>query len=172
VIAATRDQYACDTGWQPGGSAYAPRETAATTVTRREKMGKAALVILMAAATVRAEPQPCDDVCRPVEKLDPQVRDELITGAVVVAAGHLMGTLALLRANGVGHEYALAPLPIIGALDGAASDGVPSHVRMVLVFSVAIQMVGALFSITAWATRDVDRERRLSFTGDGMQLHF
>jgi len=132
-------------------------------------MGKAVLVILMAAATVRAE-EPCDDVCRP--KLDPQVRDELITGAVVVAAGHLMGTLALLRSNGFSHEYALAPLPLVGALDGAASDGVPSHVRMVLVFSVAIQMVGALFTLTAWATRDTDHERRIGLTGNGMELHF
>ena len=134
-------------------------------------MGKAVVCVLLAAATARAE-EPCDDVCRPVEKLDPQVRDELITGAVIVAAGHLMGTLALLRADGFSHQYALAPLPVIGALDGAASDGVPSHVRMVLVFSVAIQIVGALFTATAWATRDVDKERRLSFTGDGMQLHF
>ncbi len=129
------------------------------------------LLVLCASGGVRAEE--CDDLCKPlapVEKMDPQVREELYTGLGLLAAGHIVGLFAQLRLPTSAAERTLATIPVFGAIEGAARSGDQWEIRMTLVFSAGVQIVGALLAATAWGTRE-DHPSRLGFSGDGT-VHF
>jgi hypothetical protein len=132
-------------------------------------MVRAALLVLMCANIVRADE--CDELCKPPpETLDPQVRDELYTGMGLLIAGHAVGMLAQLSLNLSASERALSMVPVFGAIEGAARAGDRWDVRMTLVFSAGVQVVGVLLAATAWATRN--DFKRISFNSNGMALSF
>jgi hypothetical protein len=132
-------------------------------------MVRAALLVLMCANIVRADE--CEELCKPPpEALDPQVRDELYTGIGLIIAGHAVGLLAALSLNLSASERALSTVPVFGAIEGAARAGDRWDVRMTLVFSAGVQVVGILLAATAWATRN--DFKRASFDPTRMTLNF
>jgi hypothetical protein len=132
-------------------------------------MGKVLALVCVLSGTLRADP--CDGVCRPPEeKMDPQLRGELITGAGVVAAGHLIATFALWHLDGVARG--LAAFPVIGAIGGVTRCESQPDVCAVLAFSGALQLIGALLTATAWATRNEEAPRPIGLTANGMMLRF
>jgi hypothetical protein len=132
---------------------------------------KMALVLLVMCASGVATAEECDELCKPPPPtLDPHVRDEILTGLALTAIGHSIGALAQLTAAEHGPaEKALATIPVFGAIEGAARSGDNWQLRMTLVFSVGVQVVGVLLMSTAWAARN---EKRVGVSGDGVLVHF